>query len=207
LDPAEVIDAFRREFVPPETPDATPAATKRRLTPVTIPIILAITFVALYSLARLTTAVQTDAAPGATDSVAQPAINESTSPSQNVVPTAAPVEPAPPPQNAPATVGLDQVEGELMITSNPPGARVLVNGIGRGPTPARVRFLPPGSYTVRFVLPGYSSATRSADISPARLQVRVSATLEPAPSQRAQSPTESPAPTVDLAGEGTAESQ
>jgi hypothetical protein len=87
-----------------------------------------------------------------------------------------------------------------MITSTPPGARVLVNGIGRGPTPARVRFLPPGSYTVRFLLPGYTAAIRTAEISPKRLQARVSATLEPAPLPKAQIPAvpaESSAPAVD----------
>jgi cytoskeleton protein RodZ len=207
LDPAEVIDAFRREFVPAGTSDTPATATERRLTPLTIPIMLAITFVALYSLARWTTAVETDAAPGATSPVAQPATIESTSSSQNEVPAATPPEPAAPPPDVPATVDLDHIEGELMITSNPPGARVLVNGIGRGPTPARVRFLPPGSYTVRFVLPGYSSATRSADISPERLRVRVAATLEPAASQRAQTPAESAAPAVDLDGEDTTESR
>ena len=48
LDPAEVIGAFRREFVPAGTSGATAAATQRRVTPVTIPIITAITFVTVY---------------------------------------------------------------------------------------------------------------------------------------------------------------
>ena len=64
LDPAEVIEAFRHEFVPAGTSGATATATQRRLTPVTIPIIIAITFAALYSLARWTPAVQGDPATG-----------------------------------------------------------------------------------------------------------------------------------------------
>jgi len=198
LDPAEVIEAFRREFVPAGTSGATATATRRRVTPVTIPIIIAITFVTLYSLARWTTAVQSDPAVGVTPSAALPVPVESLTPSQNEV---AMPEPAASPPEAPATVDLDQIEGELMIISTPPGARILVNGIGRGPTPARVRFLPPGSYTVRFLLPGYSAAIRNAEISPKRLRVRVSATLEPAPLPRAEVPAESSAPAVDLGKE------
>jgi cytoskeleton protein RodZ len=199
LDPVEVVDAFRREFVPAGTSGATATATQRRLTPVTIPVIIAITFVALYSLARWTTAVQRDPAAGVSaSSVAPPAVVESTTPPPNEVPTA---EPVAPPPDAPATADLDQIEGELMITSTPPGARVLVNGIGIGPTPARARFLPPGSYTVRFLLPGHSSAIRNAEISPTRLRAHVSARLEPAPLQRAQVPAEPSAPAVDRSGD------
>ncbi len=196
LDPAEVIEAYRREFVPAGTSGATATATQRRVTPVTIPIMIAITFVTLYSLARWTTANQSDPAVGVTESAARPVPVESVTPSQNEV--AMPEPAASPPPAAPATVDLDQIEGELMIVSTPPGARILVNGIGRGPTPARVRFLPPGSYTVRFLLPGYSAAIRNVEISPERLRVRVSATLEPAPLPGAEVPAESSAPAVDL---------
>jgi hypothetical protein len=196
LDPVEVIEAFRREFVPAS--GATATATQRRVMPVTIPIIIAITLVTLYSLARWKPAVQSDPAVGVTASPALPVPVQSLTPSQSEV---AMPEPAASPPEAPATVDLDQIEGELMINSTPPGARVLINGIGRGPTPARVRFLPPGSYTVRFMLPGYSDAIRNAEISPKRLLVRVSATLEPVPLPRAEVPPESPAPAVDLGKE------
>jgi len=47
------------------------------------------------------------------------------------------------------------IEGELRITSRPARAHVTVNGIGRGATPLRVRYLPLGSYTVRVIHPGY----------------------------------------------------
>jgi cytoskeletal protein RodZ len=49
----------------------------------------------------------------------------------------------------------DEIEGELRITSTPPQAHVTINGIGRGPTPLRVRYLPPGTYAVRVILAGY----------------------------------------------------
>jgi hypothetical protein len=48
-----------------------------------------------------------------------------------------------------------EVEGELRIVSKPANAHVTVNGIGRGETPLRVRYLPLGSYTIRVVQPGY----------------------------------------------------
>ena len=47
------------------------------------------------------------------------------------------------------------VEGELRITSSPSQAHVTVNGIGRGPTPIRVRYLPPGEYVIRVIHPGF----------------------------------------------------
>ena len=48
-----------------------------------------------------------------------------------------------------------EFEGELRIISNPPQAHVTVNGIARGKTPLRVRYLPLGSYTVRVIHPEF----------------------------------------------------
>jgi cytoskeletal protein RodZ len=59
----------------------------------------------------------------------------------------------------------DAVEGELRIESNPPGTRVVVNGIGRGSTPLRLRYLPAGSYTIRLVQDGYEGREVTATIS------------------------------------------
>lgn len=50
-----------------------------------------------------------------------------------------------------------EIEGELLIDSNPTGAWVVVNGIGRGRTPARIQYLAAGSYTIRLVHDGYQS--------------------------------------------------
>ena len=67
------------------------------------------------------------------------------------------------------------VEGEVRVVSNPPDAFVTVNGIGRGRTPARIRYLPLGSYTIRVIQFGYmgreSRVTLTTD-EPVR-QVRV----------------------------------
>ena len=49
----------------------------------------------------------------------------------------------------------DEIEGELRIISNPPQAHVTLNGIARGKTPLRVRYLPLGSYTIRVIHPEF----------------------------------------------------
>jgi cytoskeletal protein RodZ len=181
LNPRDVIDGFRREIATRGPSNAAlPSSRTRRLTPVTIPIILAVTFIVAYSLARwLAPAVSapeppadatreaTTAAPAGVDSVNVPKAETS------------PKEPAAPLPSAVAAVDLEQIEGELVITSTPEGARVLVNGIARGSTPATVQHLAPGTYAIRFIHPGHASVTRQATISPERRRVRVSVTLEP----------------------------
>jgi cytoskeletal protein RodZ len=54
-----------------------------------------------------------------------------------------------------SAIDASDIEGELRIVSKPAKAHVTVNGIGRGETPLRVRYLPLGSYTIRVVQPGY----------------------------------------------------
>ncbi len=206
LNPREVIDGFRREIAVVDASNvAAPNSRPRRLTPVTIPIILAVTFVVAYALARwLAPASQAPAA--AVSEPATPAA-ENSAPANANAPAATP--PATTQLSAVAPVQAAEVEGELVITSTPSGARVVVNGIGRGRTPARVPYLAPGTYTVRLVQPGYKSLTRRATIAPGRLKVEVSATLEPvtpepepepepAPAQEAtQAPAPAPAPAVE----------
>jgi hypothetical protein len=99
----------------------------------------------------------------ATAPKAEPSPKEPATPDPNVI---APVEPTP-------------MKGELVITSTPPGATVLVNGINRGRTPVRMQSLPAGSYTVRFILSGHHSVTQRATISPQRPSAQVSAELAP----------------------------
>lgn len=53
-----------------------------------------------------------------------------------------------------------EIERELLIISDPSDASVTVNGIGRGRTPARVQYLPLGSYTIRLVRSGCESRER-----------------------------------------------
>jgi serine/threonine protein kinase len=70
-----------------------------------------------------------------------------------------------------------QVEGELNITSVPPAAHVTVNGIARGQTPVRVRYLPVGPYLIRFILAGYPISERRVTLSEEHPRVSVNATL------------------------------
>jgi cytoskeletal protein RodZ len=49
---------------------------------------------------------------------------------------------------------------ELVVTTEPAGARVTVNGIGWGLTPVTIRYLPPGDKTIRLSKEGYSTTER-----------------------------------------------
>jgi cytoskeletal protein RodZ len=183
LDAREVIEAFRHELAAAAASNVSSPARPRRLTPVTIPIILATTFIVFYALARwlapgvqkpeetaaprreVTAAAEPTAAEAQKTSAAEaPAIQAASPPAEISVADVAPAKP---------------VEGELTITSTPSGATVLVNGINRGVTPARVQYLPPGSYTVRLIYAGHTSVTQRATISASRPHVQISATLEP----------------------------
>jgi cytoskeletal protein RodZ len=66
-----------------------------------------------------------------------------------------PVQPAP---SSPATppAGIT----ELVVTTQPSGARVTVNGIGWGLSPIAIRHLPPGTKRVRVSKDGYGAAER-----------------------------------------------
>ncbi len=184
LDAREVIDGFRRDLSGADASSADAASVRpRRLTPVTIPIILAVTFVVFYSIARwlAPAAEQPDAgalAPG------QPA-----APMEEPAPAAAapvPFEPAStpaavtPPAKVETPVVPERIAGQLSITSTPAGATVLVNGINRGTTPVQLRDLPAGSYAVRLIHAGHASVTQRVTISKARPDADVSVEMEPA---------------------------
>ena len=63
---------------------------------------------------------------------------------------------------------------ELVVTSEPPGASVTVDGIGWGFTPVTIRHLPPGVKRIRVTKEGYSSEereTRVAGDRPSKLHI------------------------------------
>jgi cytoskeletal protein RodZ len=68
--------------------------------------------------------------------------------------------------NSPAAP--DATEGELRITSEPAGALVTVNGVGWGPTPVTIQYMPFGKKLIRASKPGYVSAQRVFDFAPDR---------------------------------------
>ena len=64
-----------------------------------------------------------------------------------------------------------QVDGQLVITTVPDGARVTVNGVGWGITPLTIRHLPFGDNQIRVTKEGYASEQRRvalAEDRPAR---------------------------------------
>jgi hypothetical protein len=73
-------------------------------------------------------------------------------------------------------------EGRLVVTSEPSGARVTVNGIGWGSTPVTIRHLPSGDKEVRVSKDGYVSVQRIVQLTSdhpqhsLRLQLREAAT-------------------------------
>ena len=188
LDPRDVVERFRRELEAAEPEQPAPARpgpqrrpSQRLLTPATIPLILAITFVAAFAVGRWLSSEQdgeATVAETAPVSAQGPAAPVNGIDIEKPVPASAPLaESAPPPVVEPEPIAPEEVEGEIMITSTPPGAHVTVDEIGRGSTPIRVRFLSAGVHTIRFVHPEHPIVTRQVTISPERRRARVSVAL------------------------------
>jgi hypothetical protein len=81
------------------------------------------------------------------------------------------------PRNPSATTTRDKFSGSLFVASNPPGARVFVDGRPFGTAPARIPEIPIGSHVVRLELPDHriwSTSTRVA----AGQETRVTGSLE-----------------------------
>lgn len=67
---------------------------------------------------------------------------------------------------------------ELIVTTEPAGARVTVDGVGWGTTPITIRHLSPGAKRIRFTKEGYDAAERVVRVIAARpssLDVQLSA--------------------------------
>jgi len=74
-----------------------------------------------------------------------------------------------------------EIEGEIRIVSVPSDAHVTVNGIGRGQTPLRVRYLPLGSYSIRVIHPDYKIREIYVTLKPGQPNRTVRVTLENRP--------------------------
>ncbi len=114
-----------------------------------------------------------------------PAPVRAQAPAPAVPPTAATRREAPvaaPAAAAPSTAAAAAAtrrasSGELVITSEPAGARVTVNGTGWGVTPVTVRHLTFGAKTVRVTKDGYVTQQRAVVLEPSRASARVGVTL------------------------------
>lgn len=73
--------------------------------------------------------------------------------------------PAVPPAGAVAGRASTPSVTELVVTSEPPGARVTVNGIGWGETPITIRHLPAGPKRIRVTKDGYVAAERVVSVA------------------------------------------
>jgi TonB family protein len=91
---------------------------------------------------------------------------EATSAPPTTVP--APQEPSP----APA------FEGVLRVATEPPGAKVTVNGEDKGAAPVELSALPAGTYAVRVELKGFEPREQTASLDPATPQAELSLTLQ-----------------------------
>ena len=83
-----------------------------------------------------------------------------------------------------SVAGANATEGELRIMSEPSGAQVTVNGVGWGPTPVTIQYMPFGTKLIRATKPGYVSAQRVFDFVPDRRARSVRIQLSPAPDAR-----------------------
>jgi cytoskeletal protein RodZ len=117
-------------------------------------------------------------------------------PTQTPAPAAALQAPAPPPTDAstqapdtsrpvalPATTAdspaAAAVTPVLVITSDPAGARVVVDGIWRGTTPATIELLALGEHGVRLVRDGYVSEERTVSLTSKRPAATMHVELRP----------------------------
>jgi cytoskeletal protein RodZ len=159
-----------------------------------------VTVVLLMAVVGLTTLLlwNRDAAtpvPGAPPAAAPAPLSAATTPtSAHEAAPQAPVSPQPPAAVAvpaavtvPAAVAVPHADASsaatispvLIVTSQPPGARVVVDGIGRGTTPARIEYLSPGEKTVRVLHDGYGSEERSVSLTPKQPTVTLHVELRP----------------------------
>jgi hypothetical protein len=193
LDTRQVVDHFQEVFKPPtEDPIAAIAAAlpaPRRRARRQPPAMLLTGLAGLVIGAAIFFATRVsgpgDPAPPLVvpaRAVARPADIALPSAPEEVVPAAARAE-APAGtagRAAPAKAAMPRAtDGTLFVTSDPPGARVTVNGIGWGETPLTIRYLPFGSKRVRAVMPGYASVERSIRLDGGQPRATVNIRLRP----------------------------
>jgi len=114
-------------------------------------------------------------------SVARQAVTLSTAqPARTVVfQLERPAKAAAPPSSvrAPATHGAQSGSGSLFVASNPPGARVFVDGKPVGTAPVRVPEVPSGAHVIRLELPDHRIWSTSERVAPGQ-ETRVAGSLE-----------------------------
>jgi hypothetical protein len=165
-----------------ETAAVAPDTTTGKRTPYRKGVLMALT--AIGAALALTFALRQEGAslpaPSRPTSAIEPRLSQEPSPPkeaeaatpQHEAPTDSAVatadSPAPPPVPVPEGAVEPRVvpqTSELIISSEPPGARVTVDGIGWGFTPVTVRHLSPGAKRIRVTKEGYASEEREARVA------------------------------------------
>lgn len=72
------------------------------------------------------------------------------------------------------------VNGKINITSDPPGAKVLINGEDKGVTPLQLTSIPAGQYNLQLQLNGYKDVQQVVEINQQNQMPNVQATMEKA---------------------------
>ena len=155
LDPKKVLARFDDEFGDPH-PVAFHGRTGAGAKPLSVRLLrtaLQVATLLVFIGAALSVLDPLQSDPGETRPVAHQTSKQSPTdsrptPESSAVPSGSDV-------TAPDELAESEIEGELRIISNPPDAHVTVNGIARGKTPLRVRYLPLGFYTIRVIHPEY----------------------------------------------------
>ncbi len=80
----------------------------------------------------------------------------------------------------PFKVALAPAESILAVDSEPPGARILIDGVQKGKTPSNLK-LPPGTYEVKIKLRRYKDHRAQVEIARAGQEHSLKAALTPAP--------------------------
>ncbi len=139
--------------VAPQADDERPRPT-RRLSPLygAVALVAAAIVVAALAGRTMSGARSVNATASATHQMPPPPAGLTSRPTSDVsIPAAAAPAPTPPPPGA-AT--------ELIITTQPPGARVTVNGIGWGSSPIAIKYLAAGDKRIRVSKDGYGAVER-----------------------------------------------
>jgi cytoskeletal protein RodZ len=197
LDERAVLAQLDRDFLPPVPAAVTPELEKHRTGRAYVPAVLAVAcVVAVVAAVTLVSREQPNAFPVVERRAPQPPVSaapqsgQSPAVASSGVATAGRVEPAvaaattsdPLSTSSTAASGAAPVTGtQLIVTSDPPGARVTVDGIGWGVTPVTIRYLPAGVKRLRVTNDGYSAVERLIAMQPDGA-TRVSIRLQPSAS-------------------------
>ena len=200
LPPDEVLAQFARQFAePPEGAGSEPRQSQTRAfdhtlkrpafpqlrqfsTHVVLPLGLLLGMAALAFQDRKAPEATHEGQPAAVRSVAQVQRSHGELPTVDVaraVESASVVPAEPSVAIDPKPIPAAEVEGTLLVVSDPPGASITVNGIGRGKTPVTIEFLAFDSYTIRVVQPGYQVSQERVTLDSQNPRKTVTVNLRP----------------------------